>query len=217
MRIMRNPLTAGAAALLLVGAASAGTTVTVTATGEVEYNQVRNGPLSAVHSGDAVTMSFTLDSDNFQNSPFYPTRGYVIDQPSFTLTLGSVGVALQNPFPVGTTPYFVLRDNDPAVDGFFVADNTDWPTGLPTNEPGAFGQFINNYSVGYDGSTLSSLDILGALGTYDYTNLTNFNWTIDDDGFSPIGILFTQMTIVPEPATLALAVPLALLAWRRRR
>ena len=49
--------------------------------GTVEYNQVR--PPAAfnrdvVFSGDAVRVSFQVDSDNYVNSMNYPTRGYPI-------------------------------------------------------------------------------------------------------------------------------------------
>ena len=68
---------------------------------------------------------------------------------------------------------------------------------MPISQTGIFGQFNNNYSVTYTGDTLPSLDILDALGTYDFTGLTVFNWTIDDGPFNAMGIIFEQMTIEP--------------------
>jgi len=172
-------------------------TVMVEATGTVEWNQVRFGTFADVNAGDPVTMSFQLDSDEFLDSSFYPTRGYGIDLTSYSLTLGSVTIGLYDPWPAGQTPYFVLRDNDPAVDGFFVAtNNVDWPwPGLFLDEWGRLDIFTSHLEVGYTGDTLSSLDILDALGTYSYDGLTNFYFTVNDDGFEPIGIDFTQMTI----------------------
>jgi hypothetical protein len=102
------------------------------------------------------------------NSASFPTRGYVIAEDQFTLTLGPVTVGLQDPFPAGQQPFFVLRDNDPAVDGFFVSTNVDFPNGLPLDEPGGLDPFFRlGCELGYTGDTLSSLDILDALGVYD--------------------------------------------------
>ena len=148
-------------------------------------------------------MSFLVDSDVFTNSTSVPTRGYHIDETSFVLTMGSASVGLQSPFPAGQTPYFVIRNDDPAVDGFFTATSVDFPIGVPLSQTGVFGQFINNYSVTYVGTTLSSLNILGALGTYNFTGLTVFNWTIDDGPFNAMGILFepAHPAQLPPPAS----------------
>lgn len=204
--------------------AHAGVAVQVTATGEVEFNQINVGPLAAVNAGDLATMTFDLDSDLYLDSLVFPTRGYEIDQPSFSLALGSTTVGLQNPFPAGETPYLVLRNNDPAVDGFFLDTNVDTgsPDGLPLDQAGSSGQFMDNYVVTYTGATLSSLDILDALGTYDFTGLTTFTWQLGDGPVEAMLIIFRDMTItatdvvVPEPASLGL-LGLALLAVRRKR
>jgi len=175
--------------------AEAGVSVRVTITGEVEFNQVNPGQLGQVNVGETAVMSFLLDSDVFDNSLSFPTRGYVINQDSFQIEFDSTTIGLQSPLPPGAPPFFVLRDNDPAVDGFFIARSTDFPIGVPIAQTGGFGQFINNFSVTYGGSDLSSLDILDALGTYDFTGLTVFNWTIDDGPFNPVGMIFQEMTI----------------------
>lgn len=196
--------------------------VQVQVTGEVDYAVVRQGPLSAVHSGDAVTMTFLVDSSSYVDSMNYPVRGYTIDTSSFSLTMGSVTIGFQNPYPAGDTPMFAIRNNDPAVDGFYMTSsvtNLDWPIDQPLSEDGFFGPFGNAFATSYDGSMLSSLDIMGALGTYDYTGMGSFNWGVDDDSFMPIGFIFEQMTIssVPAPSTMIVgAAPLALLARRRR-
>jgi hypothetical protein len=174
-------------------------TVEVTAVGVVEFNQIAAPPLGDVDPGDQVVLTFTVDSDVFVNSATYPTRGYVIDPASFVFTLGTTVMSLQDPFPPGQTPYFVLRDNDPAVDGFFVATSVDFPIGVPINQTGVIDQFVANYSVTYGGDALSSLDILSALGTYDFTGLTVYHWTVDDGPFEPLGVMFGEMTIAEEP------------------
>lgn len=190
-------LTFVAVMAMLIAPVQAGTLVTVTATGEVEFNQISAPPLGNVASGETVTMTLVVDSDSFVNSSFFPTRGYIIDQATFSLVFDSASMALQNPFPPAETPYFVIRDNDPAVDGFFVATNVDNPFGfgVPLNQSGIFGQFQNSYRVTYTGDTLPSLDILDALGTYDFSGLTVFGWTIDDGPFNAMFIIFNQMTI----------------------
>ena len=173
-------------------------TVEVTAFGVVEFNQITAPPLGDVNPGDQVVMTFLLDPDVFIDSTTYPTRGYVIDPASFVLTLGTTVMSLQDPFPPGLTPYFVLRDNDPVVDGFFVATSVDFPVGVPINQTGVFDQFAANYSVTYGGDALVSLDILDALGIYNFTGLTVFHWTVDDGPMEPLGIIFRDMRISEE-------------------
>ena len=210
--------------LMWTGTLLAGVPVQVTINGEVEFNLINpnNSRLGNVMVGDAAAMSFLVDSDMFVDSMSFPTRAYEIDQASYDFTLGGESLGLQSPFPVGQTPWFVLRDNDPAVDGFFVSDNPNFPNGVPTDEAGAFGQFKAAASVTYDGSTLSSLDILDALGTYDFTGLTVFNYTVVDGPVDAIGVIFSDMTIeaIPEPnATFSILTALVFTASvvRRRR
>ncbi len=179
----------------LVPAAAAGTTVKVTAHGTVSFNSITKAPFNLVSSGQAATLSFLLDSDSFVNSPSFPTRGYVIDQSSFALAFPATSVALQSPFPVGLTPYFVIRDNDPAVDGFMLSTDVDGPVGPPLAPTGSFGHFASTFYVTYVGTTLPSLDLLDAVGSYDFTGLTVFNWSVDDGPFNPLGIDFASMEI----------------------
>jgi hypothetical protein len=192
--------------------------VTVDLKGNVEWNQITGAPLNGAHVGDLARLTFTVDSNNWVNNPQFPTRGYPIDKSSFKLKFPTFEIGLQNPYPAGQTPYFVIRNNDPAVDGFFISTGTGNFQGVPLSQAGAFGQLANEFHVTYGGSTLSSLDVLGALGHYDFTGLTVFNWTIDDGSLNPLGILFSDMTIaVPEPGALGLlALALPLLGRRRR-
>jgi hypothetical protein len=120
----------------------------------------------------------------------------VIDQPSFQLHLGPAVGGLRSPF--AGTPYFVLRNNDPAVDGFFLSLGTDLPSGLELNVAANVAGtrfFRSAFSVTYEGTRLPSLDILDAVGVYDYTGLTVFHFVCEDLSFEPIGMEFTQMTI----------------------
>ena len=206
------------AAAAIVAAPAMATTVDVVIDCTVEYNQVNFGPLANVNAGDSAIWSFQVDSNNYQNSANYPTRGYIIDENSFSLAIGSETLGLQSPLAI--TPYFVLRNSDPVADGFMFSDNTDWPASLPSDETGQLDQFGHHFEVGYSGTgagdVLSSLDILDAVGTYDYTGLTSFYTVLNDSFAEPVGLVFNSLTITPEPTSLAL-LALGGLALLRRR
>jgi hypothetical protein len=176
--------------------------VNVEITGEVEWNFARAWPLDQVNVGDPVSMTFQVDSDNYMNSPTYPTRGYEIDQSTWSITLGAVTVGLADPYPPWYgPPYFVLANDDPAVDGFFVTGGQvdwDWP-GLMTEVYGFCGNFESHYSIGYTMDTLSSLDILDAAGVYTYDGLTRFYFNMVDCGFEAIGLLYGETRISRIP------------------
>ena len=195
--------------------------VEVVITGEVEFNQINSGALSTATSGDAASLVFRVDSNVFVDSATFPTRGYAITPGSFTFTAGGSSVGLADPLPPGTTPYFVLRNDDPAVDGFFTGTSVDgFPNGVPSDSTGLFGPFTPNFSVTYNNDPLASLDILGAVGTYDFSGLTVFGFTVDDGPFNAMGLIFEQMTItaVPIPAAIWMfgAGILSLAGLRRR-
>ncbi len=162
--------------------------------GEVEFNQIGSGILGQVSSGDLATLSFQVDPVDFMDGPNFPTRGYAILDETFMLAFGDGEVVmLQSPTP--STSYFVLRNNDPAVDGFFISTNVKNPIGVPLDQVGVIDQFRNNFSVTFVGETLGSLDILEAVGNYDFAGLTVFNWTIDDGPFNAMGIVFSELFV----------------------
>jgi hypothetical protein len=175
--------------------------VQVEVTGTVEWNFLRAAPLDQAQAGDPVTMYFQVDSDVFFESGNFPTRGYNVILDSYSFTAGPATVGLTIPAPFGQTPYFVLRNNDPAVDGFFVSgNNVDWPfPGLATDTSGFCGLIESHYDIGYGEDALDSLDILDALGTYDFTGLTRYYFNLVDCGFEAMGLLFEQMTISLVP------------------
>ena len=183
-----------AAAALLPALASAGTEYEVRIEGQVEFNGIGSGPLSQVNPGDHATLSFTVDSDLFVNSPVFPTRGYVIDKDSWVLQFPGGSLPIETPY-TESDPLFTIRDNDPAVDGFYVSTDVNGPVGVPIDVNGIFGSFINNFYVTYGGDLLPSLDIADAVGSYDFTGLTVFNWTIDDGPFNPFGLIYESMTV----------------------
>ena len=163
-------------ALSALAAASAqATIVEVEVMGSVVFNGVQGEPLSGVGSGEQVVASFQVDSDNFVDGIPGDTRGYVIDEATFLLSFsGGVNVGLMNPFPAGETPYFSLVDGFPVSDGFFVSTSPVSPGGVPLmQDPVNF-----NLDLGYVGETLQSLDILDALGTYDFDGLTRFGFNL---------------------------------------
>lgn len=216
---MKTTVMAFGMAFALAAGASA-SIVQVQIHGEVEYNQIRNGLLNKtdIPAGSPTTVTFLLDSTQYMNDANFPTRGYFLDQASFVADFNGIQVGLQNPYQDGT-PMFVLRDNDPAVDGFFLSNNTtfDWPVAM--NVDGIFGPFGCHFAVGYTGDTLSSLNITDAIGHYDYTGLTNFYYATDDGGNDAMGLIFDSMdiTLVPAPSAAGLLGIAGLTTLRRRR
>ena len=210
---MKQKLALWLAAVLLAAPAHA-VVVSVDIFGTVVFNGVSDPPLGDVGGGDDVSISFQLDSDNFMEGVPGDTRGYVIDQASFVMSFATpVDVGLLNPFP--GTPYFTLVEGFPVADGFFVSDSPISPGGAAlSQEP-----YHVNFEVGYTGDTLNSLDILDAVGTYDFTGLTRFGfsvWDISPD-FPRMEIDFSGMAIVPEPSTVVMLIGiLGLLGLGRR-
>ena len=190
--------------------------VSVSITGTVGFNGINAPPLSGVSSGDSVEMSFTVDSNVFVDGVPGDLRSFEINHSSFSLAFSTpVELGLLNPFP--GTPYFTLVDGFPVSDGFFVSTSVVSPGGVPlSQEP-----FNANLDLGYTGDTLSSLDILDAVGVYDFDGLTRFSftlWSIFPDNVA-MEMEFREMTIkqVPEPTAVAILAPLGLLMFRRRR
>ena len=191
--------------------------IDVTVTGRVSSNGIGDAPLSGVSGGDGVALSFAVDSTNFVDDISGDMRSYVINQPSFSLAFDTPVVqGLLNPFHPGQTPYFTMVDGFPVSDGFFVSTSPASPGGV------ALAQTPQNFGLdlGYTGTTLGSLDILDAIGVYDFTGLTSFHfqlWTVFPDNVH-MEIDFEQMTIaIPEPATLSLLAAGGLAVLRCRR
>lgn len=183
---------------LFVAAGAHADVVVVDATGTVVFNGIANPPLNGVTVGETAVVSFEVDSNNFVDGIPGDTRGYVIDQASFSLAFsGGVSVGLLSPFPAGQTPYFTLVEGFPVSDGFFVSTSNVSPGGVPISQTPL--QF--NLDLGYDGGTLTSLDILDAQGTYDFTGLTRFGfnlWQIVPDNVR-LDIEFASLTIQARP------------------
>lgn len=185
------------AALCLTTSLDAGTSVRVSIHGDLFFNGVSAPPLSNAQTGP-MTVTFLLDTDQFLTSPNFPVRGYVIDEASFEVQFnGGTVVGIQSPF--AGTPYFVLRDNDPAVDGFFLStNNPDFPLAVALEQNGGFGVFKQAFEVSYGGSTLSSLDLIDAVGNYDFAGLMSFHLAIEDGPFQAMNADFSSMEIAVE-------------------
>jgi hypothetical protein len=191
--------------------------VTVSVRGQVIQNLITTPPLNAAAVGNTGVMSFNVDSNNFVEGIPGDLRSYPIIQSSFSLTFQPSGatVGLVNPFPAGQTPYFTLVDGFPVSDGFFVSTSTTSPGGVPLSQT----PLQANLDLGYSGTTLSSLNILNAFGTYNFTGLTRFGfniWQASPDNVR-LNMDFQQMTITPEPTALVLPAVGYLLATVRRR
>ncbi|MFG0292185.1 MAG: hypothetical protein ACF8MJ_03415 [Phycisphaerales bacterium JB050] len=217
---MKKIAIAAAALTALTGLASA-EIVQIDIVGSVDFGGVNIGQWADVNPGDSAVMSFQVDTNNFLDSTNFPTRGYEIISSSFALTLDGITGGMANPYPNDAAPYFIIRDNDPAVDGFYLAEHPDqFPIGVATDEPAQIGEtFRALFSATYGGDRLDSLDILGAVGTYDFTGLQVFNWGLEDGPFQPMGFIFDSFTIsvVPAPSSAALLTMGALTCARRRR
>jgi hypothetical protein len=212
-------LTATVAIGLMTGFATADL-VQIDIFGEVEFNQIGSGVFAGVNAGDAAHYSFQVDTANFLDSGTFPTRGYEVIGSSTSIDLGTASAGLADPYSGGATPYFILRNDDPAVDGFFLGENVDgFPSGIELDAPGIFGNFRAAFNVTYGNDPLASLDIADAVGNYAFNGLTVFGMTIDDGPFNAMGLIFEsmQISLVPAPAAFALFVPLAWAGGRRRR
>jgi hypothetical protein len=102
----------------------------------------------------------------------------------------------------------VLRDNDPAVDGFFISlDSVENYFPLSVHIPGLIPAHELDFHVTYGSpTTLSSLNILDAVGSYGTADMSSYQWTIGRFGNPGAEYLFDKLSIsaVPEPATLSL-------------
>lgn len=206
------------AAVVGTAGAAQGELVRVSVEGPVGFNVIQ-GAMAGIPAGTPVTMSFNVDSDVFTNSAQFPTRGYPIILSSFDMRVGNVSVPIVNPQP-NAPAYFVLRNNDPAVDGFFIsAPSVDLPFPLAVTVPGLAPQHELDFRVSYsNGNQINSLNILEAFGTYDLSAIGSFYWAIGRFGNAGAEYNYEKITIgpIPEPSVAATGL-VALMGLARRR
>lgn len=177
--------------------------VRVTVTGSVESNAFpANGTntFGGILAGSPVTLTLELDSTQFLDSPNLPgrTRGYVIQPGTMRLTAGTASATrLEN-----TPAYFVLRNNDPRVDGFFLSQGTDIDTSIPLQMiPAGFGvQFSRTFDINTPAPTpddsLTSLNILDALGSWQFNDISSYNFAVGIGEFNlPMILAYESITI----------------------
>ncbi|MBI1189939.1 MAG: hypothetical protein GC200_04565 [Tepidisphaera sp.] len=197
------------AILGLSGIAAAEPDVRVVVTGVVERNDFISGTYFGVPVGAPVTMTIDLDSTDYLDSPSLPgvTRGYRFYPNTFSLTIGNVTRSLRTS-PV-LPAYFVVRNDDPRADGFFISQGTDIDTEIPldmipNNYGIAFLRTFNSIPTNPPGPdpTLHSVNILDALGSWGYDNLSVFNMNIQrGEGSTPLIMDYQTITIslIPPP------------------
>ena len=206
-----------AAALAMFGSEAGAAIVNVTVNGVVDFNVIQ-GNQAGIPSGSPVQMSFNVDSNVYTNSGSFPTRGYNVILNSFSMTVGGAPINIVDPQP---PVYFVLRDNDPAVDGFFLSSNSvDFPFPAQVTIPGLAPVHDLDFLATYGSNTvLSSLNILDAVGTYDLTGISSYGWTVGRFGNAGAEYAYQSMTIsvVPAPGVLALGLLAGVISPARRR
>ncbi|MBX3115408.1 MAG: PEP-CTERM sorting domain-containing protein [Fimbriimonadaceae bacterium] len=190
----------------------------VTVLANVDYNVI-GGSMAGVQSGAPVSMSFNVDSNTFLNSTMFPTRGYNVIENSFAMTVDGRPVSFDVPQP--NPAYFVLRNNDPAIDGVFLSFGTDIDVPLNVHIPGLTPTHELSFKHTFaNGTTFSSLNIGDAVGTYNLsTNVSSYLFGIGRFGGFGAEYVPSTMTIesVPEPATMAILGAGALALLRRRK
>ncbi|MEI7658584.1 MAG: GC-type dockerin domain-anchored protein [Phycisphaerae bacterium] len=171
--------------------------VRVTITGTVESASFSRGPFVSARAGQRATAVFEVDSNAFRDSAQYPVRGYTIDPASLTLTVGTGSTGMRSPLPAGSTPLFVLRDNDPAVDGFYITSGIlEYPGSIPLNS-GSTTSMSMTFSRGFDvGTILRSRNILDAApGRWGFEHIASYDWSVGMQGAAPMMLTYETIAI----------------------
>ena len=213
MKHLITHMVAATVGTLCIAGSIHATIVQVDIYGTVIFNGTTGAPLATVTVGETAHTSFTVDSNVFVNSIPGVVRAYNVMAGSFSLSFsGGASVGL------GAGPaFFGVRNNDPGVDGFFLSDSTTSFGGVALSQA----PYREDFHATYGSGLLSSVDILGAIGTYDFTGLTVFGynlWQSFPDNVR-MDITYDHMTIsvVPAPAGLLMFVPWMMVIGRRRR
>jgi hypothetical protein len=187
--------TAATVAAALLTSAVGAESVRVTVQGQVESLVPGVGLFASVSPGDDASMSFTIDTNVFDDGSNALTRGYPINVASFSMTVGTVAVDLA---PLGgETAYFVLFDH-PSIDMFQISTNPDVVVPPSLQQAGAIGPLSLAYHQSFSGSTLQSLDILDAVRPYPANEQLTFDWAVDDQLLSVAELHPVSVTLAVE-------------------
>ncbi|MCX5689155.1 MAG: hypothetical protein NTV94_05095 [Planctomycetota bacterium] len=169
--------------------------VQITLTGSVEAGRITRGPFINVRANDHAVAKFEVDSNRFADSVLYPARGYIIDPTSFTITIGSATTGM--PASLGSTvPYFVLRDNDPAVDGFVISNTVDYVGSIPLNAGTGITMgmtFLRTFSTSTAFPSRNILDI--AHRSFGFEDMSSYDWTIGVAGGGSLLVTYETISI----------------------
>jgi hypothetical protein len=193
----RTTFAIASAALALAGLDAHADRVRVTITGTVESASFSRGPFVSARAGQPAVAIFEVDSNAFRDSAQFPVRGYTIDPPTLRLTVGSGSTGSRIPLPSGSTPTFVLRDNDPAVDGFYITSGIlEFPGSIPLDS-GSTASMSMTFSRGFDvGTILRSRDILDAApGRWGFEQMASYDWSVGMQGAAPMLITYESISI----------------------
>ena len=187
--------------ILISLAASCGDAVAdrmrITITGTVETSGITRGPFASARAGQHAVAVFEVDSAIYLNSAQYPVRGYAINAAAFTLTVGTASTGMRIPLPSGTVPYFILQNDDPQVDGFYLASTlVDYPGSIPLN--GGSGVTMNmSFLRGFDvGTILRSLNIVDASNQrWGFEHMSSYDWTVGVTGNAPMLVTYETIAI----------------------
>jgi hypothetical protein len=213
-RSLRLAALVAASLPMLSPVASADPDVRVVVTGVVENNAFTSGTFAGVPVGAPVTLTIDLDSTNYLDSAALPgrVRGYRFTPATCELRVGSVVTTLRA--SPQSPAYFVIRNDDPRADGFFISQGTDIDSHIPLQmTPNNYGiAFLRTFGnipptpPGGPDPTLTSVNLLGALGSWAYDNLSVYNFAIQLGEFS-VPMIFEYRTIslrlitCPSPAS----------------
>jgi hypothetical protein len=195
---------ATAALLALAPSAMAQDQFRVRIFGTVDFNNFAAGLFFGVPNGAPVETSMIVNSGSFVDSIAFPGRARAYDIVPGTLTFraGNVSVGQRGTGPIR----FGVRNNDPRADGLFLTQGADLPTGLPINT-GTTGVFGVAWQHTFNGippapstapdPTLTDLSMQGTVGTWDFSNLSVFNYTVQlNENVIGMFINYTSSTII---------------------
>lgn len=184
---------------LLFVCSTLASTMKIRATGSVSANAIAGEPMKSVKVGEQVLCELHVDSSSTVSGVYPSTAGFSAYNFSLVFS-GGVKVGLSN--KSSTPSYFVLskemQGGGGISDGFWLSESVNSPGGAPLTQE----ELFLDLEVSYKASSVPSLDITKAAGTYDYTNLTVFGfniWRANPDNVAMV-LNFTDVHIIELPS-----------------